>query len=113
MEWYLKAIKNYFNFTGRARRTEFWMFAVINFLIGFLLVFIEAVFEPAPIIRSVYYWFILIPSWAVLVRRLHDSGRTGLWILLAFIPYFGYLILFFLACMDSEGNNKYGPSPKY
>uniref|UniRef100_UPI00406D24F3 DUF805 domain-containing protein n=1 Tax=Paenibacillus sp. FSL R7-0345 TaxID=2954535 RepID=UPI00406D24F3 len=66
---------------GRARRTGFWTFALINTLIGFVLSFAEIVFETAPIISTVYYWFILIPSWAVLVRRLHDSGRTGWWIL--------------------------------
>ncbi|MBY0012501.1 DUF805 domain-containing protein [Paenibacillus typhae] len=113
MDWYLNPLKNYFNFSGRARRTEFWMFALVNTLIGFLLAFAEAILEITPLFSTIYYWFIFIPSWAVLVRRLHDSGRTGWWVLIAFIPYLGYLILFIFACLDSEGDNQYGPSPKY
>ncbi len=77
MDWYLNPLKNYFNFSGRARRTEFWMFALINTLIGFLFAFAETILEITPLFSTIYYWFIFIPSWAVLVRRLRNSSISS------------------------------------
>ncbi|QSF44295.1 DUF805 domain-containing protein [Paenibacillus tianjinensis] len=113
MDWYLKVVKNYAVFSGRARRKEFWMFVLVNFLIGILFGIAEDFFGVSTLISKLYSLFILIPSLAVLARRLHDIGRTGWWILISFIPFVGFIVLFILACIDSEGTNKYGLSPKY
>ena len=98
MNWYLGVLQNYADFSGRARRTEYWMFTLFNALISIAL----------------YALAVLVPSLAVLVRRLHDTGRSGWWMLIALIPFLGGLILFVFTVMDSEpGRNDYGPNPKH
>lgn len=107
-------MKKYAVFSGRARRKEYWMFFLFNlvvaFVIGFVLGFIGGVLgigtalsDPA---STIYALAILVPSIAVAVRRMHDTGRSGWWILLPIVN------LVFL-CSDSQpGENKYGPNPK-
>lgn len=122
------ALKNYAVFTGRARRKEFWMFALLNFLITicfyvcfFLGTAITAMGEDGAFIVVIAYivltlWnlFALIPSITVTVRRLHDIGKSGWFFLLHLIPCgIGTLILLVFMCMDSQpGDNQYGPNPK-
>ena len=122
------ALKNYAVFTGRARRKEFWMFALLNFLITicfyvcfFLGTAITAMGEDGAFIVVIAYivltlWnlFALIPSITVTVRRLHDIGKSGWFFLLHLIPCgIGSLILLVFMCMDSQpGDNQYGPNPK-
>lgn len=113
MEWYLKVIRNYAGFTGRARRKEFWMFVLVNFLIGILFALAEDLLGLPTLISKLYSLFILIPSWALFVRRLHDTGNNGWLSLLALIPFVGFVIILVFGCLDSEGTNKYGISPKY
>ena len=112
MEWYLKVLKNYAVFNGRARRKEYWMFVLFNAIALFLLGFVDGatgMYDPQTgngTLSSIYYLAVLIPSLAVGVRRMHDVGKSG-WFLL--IPIYNLV----LACTDSETNeNKYGPSPK-
>ncbi|WP_141502064.1 DUF805 domain-containing protein [Paenibacillus luteus] len=112
MEWYLKVIKNYVEFSGRARRTEYWMFILFNILASIVLSIIERIIGIEPALSGLYSLFILLPSLAVGVRRLHDTGRSGLWLLLSFIPLIGAIILLVFFCQDSEDNNQYGPNPK-
>lgn len=113
MEWYLKVIRNYAGFTGRARRKEFWMFALVNFLIVILLRIVQDILGVPPLISILYSLFILIPSWALFVRRLHDTGSSGWLSLLALIPLVGLIVVLVFGCLDSDGTNKYGISPKY
>lgn len=97
------AFQNYVNFSGRARRSEFWWFQLAN-----------ALFAPLLIINILWYLASFLPSLALCVRRLHDTGRSGWWLLLGFIPLVGNIILLVWYCQDStRGANKYGPSPKY
>ena len=113
MEWYLKVLKNYVGFHGRASRKEFWMFMVINVAFTFGLVLVEVTSNMPAILSTLYSLIVLFPSIAVLVRRLQDTGRSGLWILLSLIPVIGGMILLLFTCEDSQyGENKYGPSPK-
>lgn len=113
MQWYLKVLKNYIGFQGRARRKEYWMFFLFNFLITMLLSIIEVMFGLGGILSGIYGLFVLLPSIAVNVRRLHDIGRTGWWMLLSFIPLVGLIVLLIFAVLDSQpGENKYGPNPK-
>ena len=111
MEWYLKVVRdNYANFSSRARRKEYWMFALFNIIFGFFLFMIDNSF----VLYTVYLLAIFIPGLAVTVRRLHDLDKSGWWILINMIPIVGGIWFFILLCTDgTQGPNKYGPSPKY
>ena len=112
MNWYLKCWKQYADFTGRARRTEYWMFALVNFGIALLLELILG-FTFLYFLTYVYSLAIFIPSLAVCVRRLHDIGRSGWWYLIGLVPVVGWIILIIWFCTDSQpGSNKWGPNPK-
>ena len=120
MKWFIKCIKQYADFKGRARRKEYWMFTLfyLLFLLPLaLLIGIEIGLEiEVPIFTILFVLFIfaiIVPTYAVTARRLHDTGRSGWWILINFIPYIGGIWLFVLTCLDSEpGTNKWGENPK-
>ena len=117
MKWYLRALRKYAVFSGRARRKEFWMFVLFDIIFSFgtlLLVGLnnddEGVFV---LIFVVYTLAMILPGLAVSVRRLHDVGQSGWMILVALIPVIGYIWLFILLVMDSDkGANEYGDNPK-
>ena len=115
MSWYLKVWKNYANFTGRARRTEYWMFTLINAIIYIIVGGLGAIMDSTFLIMlyGVYGLAIIVPSLAVLVRRLHDTGRSGWWFFISFVPFVGAIILLVFTCLDSQmENNEYGSNPK-
>ncbi|OAB47987.1 DUF805 domain-containing protein [Paenibacillus antarcticus] len=112
MEWYLKVLKNYVGFDGRARRTEYWMFALVSFIISFVLLMLQFITDLKPLFTTLYSLFILLPTLAVTVRRLHDTGRSGWWYFISFIPLVGGIIIFVFMCLDSVEDNEYGPNPK-
>jgi uncharacterized membrane protein YhaH (DUF805 family) len=119
MNWYIKVLQNYATFNGRARRTEFWMFTLMNALFVICAIFIDNVtdlaFEDMPygIVYVLYSLLVFIPSFALSVRRLHDVGKSGWMILAGLIPLFGAIWLIVLYCTDSEPTtNDYGPNPK-
>lgn len=120
MKWFIKCIKQYADFKGRARRKEYWMFTLfyLLFLLPLaVLVGIEIGLEiEIPIFTILFVLFIfalIVPTYAVTARRLHDTGRSGWWILINFIPYIGGIWLFVLTCLDSKpGTNKWGDNPK-
>ena len=127
MKYYLEVLKKYATFSGRARRSEYWYFALFNFIAAILISFVDRAlgtsidFESANgavvmqfgWIYIVYNLFVLIPSLAVLVRRLHDVGKSGAFFFVAFIPLIGFIWLLVLLFKDSDpGDNKYGPNPK-
>jgi uncharacterized membrane protein YhaH (DUF805 family) len=117
---YLDAWEKYFKFGGRARRREFWLFSLINGVLMYLLpVVLRFLFsDPGQgatftlILSVLLSLVVFIPSLAVFSRRLHDTGRSGWWFLLSFVP-FGNLLLLVWLCQDSQsGGNQYGPNPK-
>jgi uncharacterized membrane protein YhaH (DUF805 family) len=125
MQWYLKVLKNYATFRGRARRKEYWMFTLFHAIILIVLAILMGLFSdpysPESIgvfgyILALYVIATFIPSLAVLVRRLHDMGKSGWWAILNFIPLvnsIGGIILLVFTCIDSEsGGNRFGPNPK-
>jgi uncharacterized membrane protein YhaH (DUF805 family) len=113
MEWYISVLKQYAVFEGRARRKEYWMFSLFNFVIVIAIGIIESVIGTDGVIYSLYLLLILIPSIAVTIRRLHDTGRSGWWLLVAFIPLVGSITLLVFLVLDSETeNNHYGANPK-
>ncbi|MER7696280.1 MULTISPECIES: DUF805 domain-containing protein [unclassified Streptomyces] len=112
MDWYLAVLKNYAGFSGRARRKEYWMFALISFVISLVLSIIGGLIG-ADFLSYIYTVAILVPTLAVGVRRLHDTGRSGWWLLIGLIPLVGAIILIvFLASEGKPETNQYGVNPK-
>lgn len=114
MNYYIDVLtKKYAEFSGRSRRAEYWMFALFNLIVVILLAVIEGILGTGQILGLVYSLGTLVPGLAVTVRRLHDTDRSGWWILISIIPLLGALILiYFLASDSTPGSNKYGPNPK-
>ena len=118
MNWYLDAIKNkYVLFTGRARRMEFWYFTLFNIIVSVCLGLLDSMFGllmmGVGVLQLVYALVILLPSLGVSVRRLHDTGRSGWWLLIALLPIIGGIVLIIFMILDSNpGSNRYGPNPK-
>lgn len=130
--------QNYANFNGRASRSEFWLFAFMQyiymmvFFFIFYIIFIGVIISLALkghiyggtsfdslFLMLIFYGVlfliflpILLPSFAVTARRLHDVGRSGWWILLMFVPIAGILVFFFLVQQGTKGTNEYGEDPR-
>ena len=113
MNWYIDVLKKYAVFNGRARRKEFWMFVLFNFLVTFAIAFIEGLFGSPGLLSSLYCLAVLLPSIGVSIRRLHDIGKSGWWCLISLVPIIGAIVyLVFLATDSNDGENLYGPNPK-
>ncbi|MFZ4483725.1 MAG: DUF805 domain-containing protein [Chthoniobacterales bacterium] len=113
MNWYIDAWKNYFTFTGRARRKAYWMFVLFNIIAAIIANVIDNVIGTGGIIGGLYSLAVLLPGIALGIRRLHDIGKSGWWLLIALVPLIGAIVLLVFACTDSQpGENAYGPNPK-
>ena len=113
MDYYKKVINNYVGFSGRATRTEYWMFTLVNILIIAGLSIIEKILGWKDALVGLYGLAIFIPSLAVSFRRLHDTGRSAWWLLIGIIPFIGAIVLVVFYVQDSQpGMNAYGPSSK-
>ena len=112
MNWYTGALKKYLDFSGRAQRMEYWMFTLINFLI-MLGALDRRRGHRTGIPPPLYALAVFIPSIAVAVRRLHDTSRSGWWLLISLVPLVGFIVLIVFFVQDSQpGANEYGPNPK-
>lgn len=118
MNWYLKCLKQYADFNGRARRKEFWMFTLFNGIISTVLIIISTVFglvseTGLSPLNSLYSLIVFVPGLAVSVRRLHDVGKSGWYFLVGLIPILGWIYLIYLYVQEGEaGTNQYGGNPK-
>ena len=118
MHWYLDVLKKYAVFNERARRKEYWMFFLFNIIICFVLGFVEGLLGIAAgsgtgVLSILYVLAVLIPGIAVSVRRLHDTNRSGWWLLIGLVPLIGSIVLLVFMVQDSQpGENQYGPNPK-
>jgi len=119
MNWYLKCLNQYADFSGRARRKEYWMFVLFNMIFAFIAMIIDNVIGTASpelgygIIYGLYALVMIIPGIAVTVRRLHDVGKSGWMYLIVLIPLIGVIWLLVLLVTDSNtGENPYGTNPK-
>ena len=119
MNWYLKVLKQYADFKGRARRKEYWMFALFNIIFLIVAITLDNILGTAiegvgyGLFYFLYILAVLIPSLAVAVRRLHDVGKSGWMILIGLIPVIGAIWLLVLCVTDSQpGENQYGANPK-
>jgi len=107
MEYFIGALKKYADFSGRARRTEYWMFILIYTIIN--VIFAVLGLDTLSVIVSL---ILLVPSISIAARRLHDTGRTGWWQLLFLIPIIGFIVLVVFLAQDSHDANIYGDNPK-
>ncbi|WP_458245052.1 DUF805 domain-containing protein [Streptomyces sp. MAI_2237] len=115
MSWFIEALKKYAEFSGRSRRKEYWMFALFVGIIDVILA-VVAIASKTPALFAllgIFYLAILVPSLALGVRRMHDTGRSGWWLFIGAVPAIGGIWLLVLTCLDSQpGPNQYGPNPK-
>jgi len=120
MKWFLDALRSkYATFTGRARRKEYWYYLLFYLLSIFVLTFLDVVIgtysEEAEVglLGGLFVLATIVPSIAVAVRRLHDTDRSGWWVLLNLIPIIGGIVLLVFTLLDSQpGANRFGPNPK-
>lgn len=127
MEWMFMPYRRYADFSGRSRRMEYWMFALLSAIVAFVSIILMAIggglgeaveAAPGPLFwlgaALIIIWGIgsIIPSIAVQVRRFHDQDRSGWMVLLGFIPYVGGLIVLVFMCLEgTRGPNRFGPDP--
>lgn len=116
--------KNYANFKGRARRSEYWFVFLFLFLTNLAAAVIDLVLMQGDVDRFIanggggivgLIWILatIVPALSILVRRLHDTGKSGWWALIGFVPVVGSIVLFVFTLLDSTpGSNAYGDSPK-
>lgn len=118
MNNFVAVLKKWKDFKGRATRSEFWMFVLINWVISAVLLVIDmAVFgmeSGGPgYLQFVYGLAIIVPATALNFRRLHDIGKSGWWLFIIFVPFVGPILLIIFWIRDSQaGPNIYGPNPK-
>jgi uncharacterized membrane protein YhaH (DUF805 family) len=127
MKYYLNVLKNYAIFSGRARRSEYWYFVLFNIIFAFVALMLDRAFGTSFTIQTVngpvnllygyiyllYALLVLLPGFAVLVRRLHDVGKSGWFVFIILIPLVGSIWILILVCTDSiPGKNQYGFNPK-
>ena len=115
MEYFLHVLRNYAVFSGRARRKEYWMFALFNILFSIAATIADYTLfgSGTGAISILYSLALLIPSLAVGVRRLHDVGKSGWFTLILFVPLVGAVWLLVLYCTEgTDGSNEYDPDPK-
>jgi uncharacterized membrane protein YhaH (DUF805 family) len=118
MNWYLEALRKYAVFEGRARRKEYWFFLLFTIIVTLILSFIDemlGIFDTETgvgLLSGIYSIGVVIPCIAVGIRRLHDTGRSGWWLLITLIPVIGGLVLLVFTVLESQpGDNEYGPNP--
>ena len=106
--------KGYFQFGGRATRAEYWWWCLFWVIVFFTASLIDGVFSGSGIFTLLFVVGTVIPYWALLIRRLHDTNKTGWWVLTMFIPLVGPIIHLLLCCHPShKGPNKYGADPRH
>lgn len=119
MNWFITVLKKYAVFDGRARRSEYWYFLLVYMVLLIVLMVVDAMMGSYSkdaglgLLSGIFSLGMLLPSFGVAIRRLHDTGRSGWWLLISIVPLVGGIILLFFFAQDSEaGTNRFGPNPK-
>lgn len=111
MHYYLDAWKHYATFHGRASRPAYWLFYLLNLVATGILIILDAALGAHGVLAELYNLAVFIPLWAVTVRRLHDTGRSGWNLLWGFLPIVGWVIVIVFLAGNSHPDNRYGPKP--
>jgi len=119
MRWYLSGLKKYAVFKGRSRRKEFWMFGLYSTIFAFSALVLDSTIGFSNktygfgALSPMYFILVLLPSWGITVRRLHDVGKSGWFLSVLLLPLIGLVWLIVLLCTDTmPRKNRYGRSPK-
>jgi uncharacterized membrane protein YhaH (DUF805 family) len=119
MNWFLTALKKYADFSGRAQRAEFWFFVLFFLIIFIVLTIVDGMIGTMNsamgmgILSLIFYLAMFVPSLSVTARRLHDTDRSGWWILISLVPLVGSIVLLVFMILDgTPGDNRFGPNPK-
>ena len=114
INWFMKVVtQHYFDFNGRARRAEFWWYILVYIIIAIIVNVIDGIVHLNGLLGGLLSLALLLPNLGVAVRRLHDTNRSGWWILIAFVPIVGFILLiYWYAQAGTAGPNTYGPDPK-
>ncbi|WP_405977612.1 DUF805 domain-containing protein [Streptomyces sp. NBC_00158] len=113
MHYYVDVIKRYADFSGRARRQEYWMFVLCSIPIMLVAIALDFALGSYPVIFYIYNLAVFLPTLGLSVRRLHDTGRSGWWYLIGFIPFVGWIGIIVLMALEGDaGPNEYGANPK-
>ena len=119
MDWFVEVMRKYAVFKGRARRQEYWWYLLIYLLISVVLGMLDGISGQydaeagAGLLSGLFALATFLPTLAVAVRRLHDTERSGWWVLITLLPFIGWLVfLYFMVRDGTRGPNAYGPAPK-
>ena len=122
MQWYIDVLKKYAVFDGRARRKEYWMFVLFNVIASIILSILDKILgldfgsgstSSSGWLSTIYSLAVLLPTIGVAIRRMHDTNRSGWWILINLVPCIGWIWFIVLAAQEGvAGDNQYGPDPK-
>jgi uncharacterized membrane protein YhaH (DUF805 family) len=110
--------QKYVDFSGRARRSEYWYFFLFTIIVGFVAGIIDSILGTrgtaggTGLVGAITSLALLLPGLGVAVRRLHDTGRSGWWLLIGLVPIVGAIVLLVFFVQDSHSENQYGPNPK-
>jgi uncharacterized membrane protein YhaH (DUF805 family) len=107
VDYFIGALRKYADFSGRARRKEYWMFILIYLILNVILAVLGL-----EVISALFDLALLVPSISLAARRLHDTSRSGWWQLIVFIPIIGFIVLIVFLVQDSHDDNDYGINPK-
>ncbi|MEI6858412.1 MAG: DUF805 domain-containing protein [Shewanella sp.] len=107
MDYFIGALKKYADFSGRARRKEYWMFVLIYMVINVVLTVLDIY-----MLSAIVSLALLVPSLSISARRLHDTGRSGWWQLIYLLPLIGLIVMIVFLVQDSHDDNDYGVNPK-
>ena len=111
MDTYVEVLRKYAVFSGRAPRLEFWLFTLINVVVALVLGILGVLVAWIVYLEVLFALAVLIPSLAVTVRRLHDTGRSGWWYFVVLIPLIGLIVLIIFLVQGSDQDNEHGPRP--
>src|SRR5262245_38651218 len=105
MDWYVATLKRYNDFNGRSGLREFWMFFLANLVIGIVLAIVESFLPTRGMIGMLFGLALLVPNIAVAIRRLHDIGKPGIYLLIGLIPIIGLVLIYFFIQPSQPGSN--------
>ena len=113
INWFMQVVtKHYFDFNGRARRAEYWWYILVYLILEIIIGVIQNILGLGTMLTGIFGLALLLPSLGVAVRRLHDGGRSGWWLLIGLTGIGVFVLLFWFTQTGTSGSNEYGPDPK-